>query len=90
MQQFYEDVRGKIGSVETLERTSKIYINGIPFVPVKQTVLDDFRKKGEYQEYINAIKSRIGKEVDKIATERKTSFDIEEILGSSQVDIDWQ
>lgn len=90
MQQFYEDVRRKIGSVETLERTSKIYINGIPFVPVKQNILDDFRKKGVYDKYISELKIKITEEVDKIVVNRKTSVDIEEILGSGQVDTDWQ
>mgnify|MGYP003595885052 CR=1 FL=1 len=90
MQQFLEDVRVTIGKVETFEKTNKIYINGIPFVPVKQSILDDFRKKGIYDKYILALKIKIMEEVDKIVAERKTSVDIEEILNGGQVDTDWK
>ena len=90
MQQFLEDVRVTVGKVETFEKTNKIYINGIPFVPVKQSILDDFRKKGIYDKYILALKIKIMEEVDKIVAERKTSVDIEEILNGGQVDTDWK
>ena len=90
MKKLIEDIRAKIGAVETFEKTNKIYIIGIPFVPVKQSILDDFRKKGIYDKYILALKIKIMEEVDKIVAERKTSVDIEEILNGGQVDTDWK
>ena len=90
MKKLIEDIRAKIGAVETFEKTNKMYIIGIPFVPVKQSILDDFRKKGIYDKYILALKIKIMEEVDKIVAERKTSVDIEEILNGGQVDTDWK
>ena len=90
MQQFLEDVGDKIGPVETFEKTNKIYINGIPFVPLKQKILDGLRKNGNYKKYILELKNLIMEEGNKIVNERKTSVDIEEILNGGQVDTDWQ
>ena len=90
MKKLIEDIRARIGAVETFEKTNKMYIIGIPFVPVKQSILDDFRKKGIYDKYILALKIKIMEEVDKIVAERKTSVDIEEILNGGQVDTDWK
>ena len=88
MQQFLEDVRAKIGVVEVFERAS-IRINGIPFVPVKQEMLDDFRKKGIYEKYLLALKIKITEEVDKVVTERKTKVDITEICSSCEMADSW-
>ena len=90
MKKLIEDIRARIGAVETFEKTNKMYIIGIHFVPVKQSILDDFRKKGIYDKYILALKIKIMEEVDKIVAERKTSVDIEEILNGGQVDTDWK
>ena len=90
MKKLIEDISNRIGAVETFEKTNKIYINGIPFVPVKQKILDGLRKNGDYKKYILALKIKIMEEVDKIVAERKTSFDIEEILNGGQVDTDWK
>ena len=90
MKKLIEDIKARIGAVETFEKTNKMYIIGIPFVPVKQSILDDFRKKGIYDKYILALKIKIMEEVDKIVAERKTSVDIEEILNCGQVDTDWK
>ena len=89
MQQFLEDVRAKIGVVEVFERTSKMRINGIPFVPVKQEILDDLRKNGGYDRYFNKIKELINKEVNKVVAERKTKVDITEICSSGEMADSW-
>ena len=78
MQQFLEDIRATIGKVETFEKTNKIYINGIPFVPVKQKILDGLRKNGDI--VISSEISRIGRrlilvlEFIKICTEKGVNF----------------
>jgi len=89
LRQFIEDIRAKIGVVEIFEKTTKIRINGIPFVPVKQEILDDLRKNGGYDRYFNKIKELINKEVNKVVAERKTSFNIEEICSSGEMADNW-
>lgn len=89
MKKFFEEIRAKIGTVETFEKTTKIRINGIPFVPVKQEILDDLRKNGGYDRYFNKIKELINEEVKKVVTERKTKVDITEICGSGEMADSW-
>jgi len=89
MKRLLEDIRAKIGVVEIFEKTTKIHINGIPFVPVKQEMLDDFRKKGIYEKYLLAIKTKTTEEVDRVVTERKTKVDIAEICGGGEMADNW-
>ena len=89
MKKLFEEIRAKIGTVETFEKTTKIRINGIPFVPVKQEMLDDFRKKGIYEKYLLALKIKITEEVDKVVTERKTKVDITEICSGCEMADSW-
>jgi len=88
MKKLFEEIRAKIGAVETFEKTTKIRINGIPFVPVKQEILYDLRKNGGYDRYFNKIKELI-EEVNKVVTERKTKVDITEICSSYEMADSW-
>lgn len=41
---------------------NRIYVNGVRFIPAKQSVLDDLRAKGEYGRYLRACREEIAKE----------------------------
>ena len=58
-------------------------------MPVKQEMLDDFRKKGIYEKYLLAIKTKTTEEVDRVVTERKTKVDITEICGGGEMADNW-
>ena len=40
----------------------RVYVNGVRFIPAKQTVLDSLRSNGEYGRYLRTCREELAKE----------------------------
>lgn len=76
-----------LGAVKTEDE--KIYVNGVRFVPAKQSVIDDFRNKGIYDIYLKACKRELEKEEKIIGrtTFRVSNKLVTEIFESIKMDM---
>ena len=69
----------------TVDELGAIRINGIRFVPAKQSVIDELRGNGDYGRYIRAIQEEVKKEVKTVGRQavRVSNELINQILESS-------
>ncbi len=76
-----------LGAVKTDD--DRVYVNGVRFVPAKQSVIDDFRNKGIYDRYLKACKYELGKEEKIIgrATVRVSDKLVAEIFESIEMGV---